>query len=149
MVAAAIIAAAIYLYSAFASSPSPVAPASPPSDAAVTVLTPQSYPLLGGLWTVEFATSGTAGLSISAVNGTSYGTDLEFVSISCGDSQVAPELVKDSGGNLVAIAVKGWDCDNRTAHHTVKVLTAGKHAQQLTFGGQPLYAYNYLVEVAG
>jgi hypothetical protein len=38
----------------------------------ITILNPQSYPSVGGNWTVRFNTTGKANLSITAVNGTTW-----------------------------------------------------------------------------
>lgn len=52
----------------------------------------QSYPTVGGKWTVRFNTIGTANLTIRAVNGTTYGDsapdDLLFIELKCGDEIV-------------------------------------------------------------
>ena len=54
-------------------------------SSSIRVLNEQSYPAVGGHWTVDFVTEGTHDLVISAINGTSFGTglpdDLEFVSL--------------------------------------------------------------------
>jgi len=63
----------------------------------LTVLNVQSYPIVGGNWTVMFETSGTADLVISAVNGTSFGTnlpdDLEFLDLKCGNDSLKKGLI--------------------------------------------------------
>ncbi|MFH1917673.1 MAG: hypothetical protein ABIJ14_01005 [Nanoarchaeota archaeon] len=58
----------------------------------ITILNVQSYPTVGGNWTVMFNTTGEANLTISAWNGTTYGFDyvndsydLEFLETKCGD----------------------------------------------------------------
>jgi len=62
----------------------------------ITIITLQSYPMIGGNWTTEFNTTGTANLTVSAINGTTYTEkpndnnetedDLEFLQIACGNS---------------------------------------------------------------
>ena len=56
----------------------------------IVVLNVQSYPTVGGNWTVEFTTVGTADLTVSAINETSFGfeggsDDLVFLELECGD----------------------------------------------------------------
>ena len=61
----------------------------------IEVLNVQSYPTVGGNWTVMFNTTGTANLTITAVNMTSYSEiyddsgltidDLEVLELRCGD----------------------------------------------------------------
>ncbi|MBI2110260.1 hypothetical protein HYT51_00580, partial [Candidatus Woesearchaeota archaeon] len=56
----------------------------------IKIITVQSYPTLGGNWTVEFITLGKADLVITAVNGTTWsdeneGHDLRFLEVRCGD----------------------------------------------------------------
>ena len=61
--------------------------ASSPSggDVKNTIINPQSYPTVGGTWTVMFNTSGKADLAITAVNGTEFNKDLDFPEVRCGD----------------------------------------------------------------
>ncbi len=61
----------------------------------IEVLNVQSYPTVGGNWTVMFNTTGTANLTITAINRTSYSemyndngltiNDLEIFELRCGD----------------------------------------------------------------
>ena len=57
----------------------------PAGDVNITVINPQSYPTLGGNWTVTFNTSGKADLTITAVASTEFNKDLTFPEIRCGD----------------------------------------------------------------
>ena len=62
----------------------------------ITILNVQSYPTVGGNWTVRFETNGVANLTISAVDGTSYAevygdniltrNDLGLLELKCGNS---------------------------------------------------------------
>ncbi|MFH1521418.1 MAG: hypothetical protein ABIF18_00505 [archaeon] len=61
-------------------------------EISITILNVQSYPTVGGNWTVGFNTTGEANLTISAFNETSYGfeqenssVDLEFLELKCGE----------------------------------------------------------------
>jgi hypothetical protein len=63
------------------------------------ILNVQSYPMVGGNWTVAFNTTGTANLKITAINKTTYAElsiddnettdDLEFLQITCGEDVVS------------------------------------------------------------
>ena len=105
----------------------------------ITVLNVQSYPTVGGEWTVRFETSGTANLTIRAVNGTTYGdsapADLKFIELKCGDKIV--NVIYDNSKVFVA----DYEC-NETAYHTVRVLTEGVHTQEFRFGDAYAYANN-------
>ncbi len=65
-------------------------------DVDLIVLNVQSYPTVGGNWTVRFNTTGTANLKITAVNGTTYtelpiddnttSDDLRFLQLKCNNT---------------------------------------------------------------
>ncbi|MFH1510256.1 MAG: LamG domain-containing protein, partial [Candidatus Woesearchaeota archaeon] len=106
----------------------------------ITILNVQSYPMVGGKWTVAFNTTGRANLTIFASNGTTYGTgipdDLEFLGLQCGEQLLDPVF------NGTHIFLENYECNN-TGYHTVTVNTGGSHTQQFNFGGQTAYAYNW------
>ena len=60
------------------------------------ILNPQSYPVVGGNWTVMFNTTGVANLTIETVDGTTWApednatqeTDIEFLELVCGNDSV-------------------------------------------------------------
>ncbi len=110
----------------------------------LNILNIQSYPTVGGNWEVRFTTSGTANLTISAINDTTYGNelpdDLTPLELRCGDAV----LSYDWQGN--SVFYPDWNCDNKTGYWTVKVLTPGVHAQKFNFGGLIGYAYNFASE---
>ncbi|MBS3129998.1 DUF2341 domain-containing protein, partial [Candidatus Woesearchaeota archaeon] len=105
----------------------------------IIILNVQSYPVVNGRWTVRFTTTGTANLTITAIDGTSYGNslpdDLEFVSLSC-DGTVIPAAF-----NKTSITYHDYSCEG-IGEHTVRVLTTGPHYQALSFGGQTAVARN-------
>ncbi|MGM5487745.1 MAG: MopE-related protein, partial [Nanobdellota archaeon] len=101
----------------------------------LTVLDVQSYPLVGGNWTVRFVANGTDDLTIQAVNGTGYGTDLHPKEIKC-NNQSIPFQLQDN-----TITIEDFYC-NETAYHTVEVNTSGKHYQRFTFKGESELAQN-------
>ena len=109
----------------------------------LNILNIQSYPTVGGNWEVRFTTAGTANLTISAVNDTTYGNsvpdDLTPLELRCGDSV----LNYNWQGNSVHYS--DWSC-NETGYWIVKVLTPGVHAQEFNFGGLIGYAYNFASE---
>ena len=75
----------------------------------ITILNVQSYPMVGGLWTVMFTTIGKEDLTITAINGTTYGSypnDLELLKISCGDKILTDNVyVVDARGNKLPLDV--------------------------------------------
>ncbi len=76
-------------------------------EVSITVLNVQSYPTVGGNWTVGFETVGTGNLTITAVNGTTFAEvpdseltqdDLEFLKVSCNETSIDNVFVSD--GNV-------------------------------------------------
>ena len=105
------------------------------------ILNVQSYPTVGGNWTVKFNTTGTANLTITAVNGTTWTNysesdyDLKFLEIKCGNQTLDYEWINES------VFVENYTC-NQTGYEISKVLTTGKHQLRFTFGTIIKYAYN-------
>jgi hypothetical protein len=62
------------------------------AGASLNIINVQSYPMVGGNWTVGFDTTGTANLTIIAVNGTKFGKDLEFLELRCGNQNLNSNL---------------------------------------------------------
>ncbi len=72
----------------------------------ITILNVQSYPMVSDNWTVRFNTTGSANLTIRAVNETTFTeiydnssteNDLEFLEVKCGDSVVNVSVVLEDG----------------------------------------------------
>ncbi len=111
----------------------------------LTILNIQSYPTLGGNWTVRFNTTGRANLTISAVNGTTWSldgkkTDLQFLEIKCGNQTLNYTWINNS------VFISDYSC-NSISYETSKVLTTGKHTLQFTFGNLTKYAYNTVTSI--
>ncbi|MFH1173958.1 MAG: hypothetical protein V1725_02400, partial [archaeon] len=107
-------------------------------EVSITILNVQSYPYVGGTWTVLINTSGEANLTISAVEDTSYGSypdDLTPLQLICSGSSI-PFIWTGKD-----VTVENYRCDS-TASWTVHVHTAGRHVQQFTFGNITAFAYN-------
>ena len=102
----------------------------------IRILNVQSYPAVGGNWTVMFNTTGKADLWISAVNGTEFGEDLELIEVRCGNSPVNFEFINNF------VFIKDYECDE-TGVEISKVLTCGKHHLEFKFGDEAGYAANY------
>ncbi|MBT4175041.1 hypothetical protein HOE07_05185, partial [archaeon] len=100
----------------------------------LTILNVQSYPFVGGSWTVMFNTSGTADLSVNAINTTSFGVDLQFIEIRCGE-----DVVNSSYNGSIFVA--DYSC-NQTGFEESRVLTAGVHDLEFRFGDLVAYAHN-------
>ncbi len=108
--------------------------------AEITIINVQSYPQVGGEWEVRFNTIGKADLAIKAVNGTTWSNSsdseqLRFLEIRCGSTVIPYEWIDG------AVVVRNFEC-NETGYETSKVLMAGKHALEFTFGEDVKYAYN-------
>jgi parallel beta-helix repeat protein len=108
----------------------------------ISIIDVQSYPSVGGNWTVRFTTTGTANLTITAVNGTTWddsdiGTDLNFVELRCGDISLSP--VWDDSSKTVLY--ENYFCSD-TGYETSKVITPGEHHLEFRFGEDVGYANN-------
>jgi hypothetical protein len=100
----------------------------------ITIINVQSYPTLWGNWTARFNTTGTANLTITPVNGTSYGEDLEFLEMWCGSERV--DAAYDA-----SVFYPNWNCSTE-GKIINRVLTTGKHTLEFRFGSSVKYAYN-------
>jgi len=104
----------------------------------ILVLNQQSYPEVGGLWTVQFEAWGTHDLTVSGAEGTTVGAggDVSFVGLRDGAGRyVAPA---HDGGRLIFAVYEGGG----TSELTVRVNTPGPHALLLAFGGDEALARN-------
>ncbi|HLD87624.1 MAG TPA: hypothetical protein VJB12_06205, partial [Candidatus Nanoarchaeia archaeon] len=85
----------------------------------IQVLNVQSYPMVGGNWTIAFTTTGSANLAISAINQTSYGEekqdlqsttdDLNLLELRCGN-----DTLFSAGNNFSASGVFLLDYQNQS-----------------------------------
>ena len=131
----------------------PLSPGDPGyGEANITIINVQSYPTVGGNWSVYFNTTGMADLKITAVNGTVWtnhsdgGYDLKFLEIKCGQQKMNYTWV---GGNCnqtgnCSVLITNYTCPvNGT--EVSKVLTEGSHYLEFDFGGDIKHAKNYAV----
>lgn len=110
----------------------------------LTIFNPQSYPVVNGIWTVEFTTNGTADLWIYASNGTTWSNneeiyDLKFLRLMCGNTLVEYQYIDGK------VFVPNYFCQDKS-YSTVKVLTGGVHVQTYQFGETIAYAKNFATE---
>ena len=105
----------------------------------VVVLNKQSYPHVGGNWTVFFKTEGRGDLQIIPVGGTSFGKDLKFLEIGCED-YLYPFSVVDG-----KILIKDFYC-NSTSFEVSHVITRGAHHLKFEFLGSADYASNFATD---
>ncbi len=119
-------------------------------EISIVILNVQSYPTVGGNWTVLFNTTGAADLRVYASNGTNWtnfseeGHDLKFLELNCGDSFVETEFVNESadcGTGICYALARNYSC-NDTGFEISKVLTSGKHTLRFEFGNETAYAHN-------
>ncbi len=112
----------------------------------IDVLNEQSYPTVGGYWTVEFVTKGTHDLIVSAINATSFGAglpdDVEFISLYDSDgSEIAPEFIYDDSGSNASVVFPDYSNDD-VGSFKMLVHTPGKHHLKFEFGNDVAYANN-------
>jgi len=101
----------------------------------ITVITVQSYPAVGDNWTVAFNTTGTADLIITGYNGTAFGTDLEFLELACDNTTLNATF------NGTSVIYPDYACDE-IGTETSRVITAGRHTLEFSFGDSVDYAHN-------
>ncbi len=111
-------------------------------EANLTVINLHSTPAVGGNWTIYFNTSGTALLTVKAVNGTIWDDvdetgDLRFLELRCGATLLSPNW----NGGQKAVKQSKFQC-NETGSLTSKVLTTGSHILEFKFDKDVKYAYN-------
>ncbi|MGH9909268.1 MAG: Ig-like domain-containing protein, partial [Nitrososphaerales archaeon] len=108
-------------------------------EAQISVINIQSYPVVGGNWTVRFTTTGTADLIITAVNGTTFGEsspdDLKFLELNDGTQTLTPEISDNS------IIYRSYSSTAEGFEKSL-VLTTGKHHLEFRFGNSIQYANN-------
>jgi hypothetical protein len=107
----------------------------------IDVLNVQSYPIIGGEWTVQFNTKGVANLTIRAIDKTTWDNhnetqDLLFKFLKCGNESINYEWINNG------VFVEDYSC-NQTGYETSKVISGGVHNLEFEFGGQKAYANNY------
>ena len=93
----------------------------------ITILNVQSYPMLGGNWIVRFNTNGISNLSITPINGTLFGRDLEFLGLWCGAAQV------NATYNGTSVSYPEWNCSDE-GKIINRPITPGKHTLEFVFG---------------
>ena len=106
----------------------------------ITVLNPQSYPVVGGDWTIEFRTHGIHDLAVSAIEGTTFGDyapdDVGFVDLWCGS-----DSMRDATARNGVITFEDYQCHG-TSSLVLRVHTPGMHDLQFSFGAGMAYASN-------
>jgi len=110
----------------------------------INIINVQSFPVVGGEWTVRFTTIGRANLIISAVNGTTWSYtsedyDLKFLELRNGNKTLEYEWVNNS------VFITNYS-SNETGYETSKVLTTGVHTLMFQFGGDIAFANNLASE---
>ncbi|ODS35834.1 hypothetical protein BEH94_05620 [Candidatus Altiarchaeales archaeon WOR_SM1_SCG] len=107
-------------------------------DEAVVVLNLKSNPYVGGNWTVDFVTTGSGAdaLKVTAIDGTEFGVDIDFLGLYCGDEEVDFNV---TGNEYFS---NNWDCLEE-GHIVNEVLTEGEHHLRVEFGDEVGFADNY------
>ena len=107
----------------------------------ITILNVQSYPTVGGNWTVMFNTTGKANLTIKAIRDTTWSNsnenhDLKFLEIKCNNTILNYTWTNNS------VFIENYTC-NQTSYETSKVITSGVHDLLFQFGNQSAEAHNF------
>ncbi|MFH1400449.1 MAG: LamG-like jellyroll fold domain-containing protein [Nanoarchaeota archaeon] len=111
----------------------------------ITILNVQSYPAVGGTWTVRFNTTGVGDLAVRVINGTSWDDenddfDLTFAQLQCGEDIIDASFITLTGQTSYVL-VPNYTC-NSTGGEISGVNTPGKHHLEFEFGGQKAWANN-------
>ncbi|MEX1148782.1 MAG: LamG domain-containing protein, partial [Nitrosopumilus sp.] len=108
-------------------------------EADLEIINVQSYPAVGGTWKVKFTTNGTANLTITAINGTTFGTvspdDLLFLELNNGTHKLNPIV----NGNSITYYNYSSTAEG---FEESEVLTPFKHHLMFQFGNKTAYANN-------
>jgi len=138
----------------------------------ITILNLHSYPSVGGNWTVMFNTTGTANLTITGINETTFTEflfddsnttdDLEFMELMCGNVSLKDRIMLiDANGtfynysNLTlndsivvdSLFVENYSCSG-TAYLTNTEKYGGSHWLLFQFGGANATAENYASQLS-
>jgi len=116
------------------------------TGADITIINVQSYPTVGGNWTVAFNATGYADLTITAVQGTEWSDlsedyDLRFLEIKCGNQTLNYTWIDNGPGNG-SVFVENYYCSEEGSEVS-KVLTGGAHTLEFRFGEDVEFAYNF------
>ncbi len=132
-------------------------------EVTITILNVHSYPKVGGNWTVEFDTTGTANLTITATMMSNYTQeytrwsnysedkeifDLMFLDIKCGDESL--DYVwegENCSEKECSVKIADYSC-NETGYEISEVLTPKKHVLRFSFGNQEAYAFNAVQNIS-
>src|SRR3990170_8084199 len=108
-------------------------------EAVITIITVQSFPMVGGEWVVRFTTTGTADLTITGIDGTTFGEtepdDLKFLELNDGTQTLTPEI---SGNSII---YRNYSSDAEGFERSL-VLTSGEHHLEFKFGNDIEVAHN-------
>ncbi|MBI2630571.1 hypothetical protein HYW76_05725 [Candidatus Pacearchaeota archaeon] len=123
----------------------------------LNIINVYSHPTLKGNWSVEFNTSGSANLTITASRDLNYFEDytrwsnnsedsvlydLRFFELKCGANILDYSWIGENcSENECSVFIENYSC-NETGTEISKVLTSGKHVIKFNFGGIEAYAYN-------
>ena len=103
----------------------------------ITVLNPESYPLVGGTWSVELDVDGGGTLEVSAVDGTAFGKDIEFAGMYGRDkAHLEPSYTWSHD------ALRFDDLQEGRWTFEVNIITDGPHHMRFELGGNAAHASN-------
>ena len=110
----------------------------------IKIINFQSYPVIGGNWTVKFNTIGKADLIIKAINGTLWSNntendDLKFIELKCVNKTLDYEWINNS------VFINNFS-SNSICYEKSIVLTPGPHTLMFKFGEDVAFARNLALE---
>ena len=113
-------------------------------SADLSVINVQSYPVVNGNWDVKFTTTGTADLTVTGIDGTTFGDslpdDLKFLSLFNGTKYLEPIINENS------LTFADYSSTQQGVFSS-QVLTDGKHHLQFSFGNDVELASNSASEL--
>ena len=107
------------------------------NERSITILNPQSYPVVGGNWTINFNTTGSGTLKI---NNHSFPEEVGFVALYKKERNLWIQVDVDIDTDYDIITAD-WSYSEGKAVFRVK--NPGKHVLEFDFGGDVQYAHNF------
>lgn len=111
------------------------------AGAYLEILNVQSNLTVGDIWEKRFNTYGTADLTVEAIDGTVYGTDVMHLEMYCGDTKLENEYQNGK------IFIENYNCDGQLSRLVDRSVTPGIHHLQFTFGDTVTLAKNFACDV--
>lgn len=112
------------------------------AGAYLEILNVQTNLTVGDVWEKRFNTYGTSDLTIEAIEGTVYGTDVHFIEFYCGETKYPADVYNGS-----KVFIENYSCDGQLSRLVDRSVTPGRHVLQFTFGETVAIAKNFACDV--